>query len=391
MRTWFTLMQSRHLTVHAHYTWLLLLALGLWSLVQVALPARLNEGQPLWTTALVIMLVYVGCVALHEAAHLVTAWLLRVPMRAINVHPIGTLARLGQETGGPVRVFAVAAAGPLANLLLSLVLRGIDLLPGTAGAEIVNFARSFTLTLALVNLLPGLPLDGGRMLRAVIWFGSDFELGTRAATVGGYLVAAGTLVVGLRALTDPATALRGTWIVLLAWLISTAGAALLRRRAVSTLLRRLTARDVLQPPTWTATPHTTLRELVASWDGLAGENPTPVVQRGRTLGLITRSDVADVPQGYWNERTVGQTMRPLSALTTFTSQTPLADVLPHIDADDLNPLSLLVIDVGQLAGVIEPRELTPLLDVQDVLGLSIPPAPAPRHAPQRVAAEHQLR
>lgn len=109
------------------------------------------------------------------------------------------------------------------------------------------------------------------------------------------------------------------------------------------------------------------------------------------MGLITRSDVAEVPQGYWNERTVGETMRPLSGLLTFTLETPLADVLSHIDADDLNPLSLLVIDAGQLAGMIEPRELTPLLDVQDVLGLSIPPAPASRHEPQRVAAEHQLR
>lgn len=393
MKTWFTIIQSRHLTVRAHYTWLLLLALGLWSLVRVALPARVSAGEPIWSTALIIMLVYIACVALHEAAHLVTARLLGVPMRTLNIHPIGALARLGRERSGPVRTFAVAAAGPLANLILWLVLRTVDPLVGTAEAAIVSFAASFTLTLGLINLLPGLPLDGGRMLRAVVWFGTDFDLGTRVATGTGYIVAGGTLVVGLRALTDPATSLRGAWIVLLAWLIYAAGAALLRRRTVHTLLHRLTARDVLQPPTWTAAPDTTLRELVTSWNGLAGENATPVLQDGAVLGLITRSAVADVPQGYWNERTVGATMQPISALTTFTPETPLAEVLTHIDPDDFNPQSLLVTDAGRFVGVIEPRELTVLLDVQDVLGMGTPAAPTrpldPAAAP--TTAERLLR
>ena len=120
MRTWFTLLRTRTFTIRVHYTWLLL-SLGIWSLARTILPGRLGADGAVWTTAFVLIMIYIGCVAVHEAAHLLVARLLGVPIAAINVHPIGTLARVGREQTRPGRKLAIATAGPIANLLLWLL------------------------------------------------------------------------------------------------------------------------------------------------------------------------------------------------------------------------------------------------------------------------------
>lgn len=376
MRTWFTFLQTRHLTLRVHYTWLLALVLGLWSLTRGILPARFDDETAVWLPALLILVVYIAVVALHEAGHLLAAKLLRVPMTTLNVHPIGTLARVRHEGAGPGKTFVIAAAGPLANLVVWFLLGRVQATPETLGAEVLGFARSFNLTLALINLLPGLPLDGGRMLRAVVWFGTDYDLGTRIATMAGYLVAGLILLLGLGALFDPGSFLRGLWLIGFAWLIYEAGTSLLRRRAVGTLFKRLTAGDVMLPPEQVVEPTVMLRDVVTSWRGQTGEHPTPVVQNGVLVGLMTYSRATDVPQGYWGERAVSSAMIPLAELVTVSPDTPLAHVLGLIDPDVFNALPLLVTDADRLVGLVEPRELSPLLDVQDVLGLSPPPMPA---------------
>jgi CBS domain-containing protein len=391
MNIWFTLVRSRVLTIRFHYTWLLMLPLGVWMLAQLVLPARLGQQSPLWLPALLIASAYVGVVAVHEAAHMLVARWLRVPMPPLDVHPLGTLSRIGYETIGPRRTFAVAAAGPLANICLWFALRPVEATPGTLGGEIVNFARSFTLTLGLINLLPALPLDGGRMLRAMIWSSGDFEQGTRAATVSGYVVVAGMVVAGLRNLTEAETMLRGIWLLLLAWLIYGAGAMLLRRRVVGAVFDRLKARDIMVDAQTLAEPQQTLRTLVEAWRGGTGETPTPVIEDGQLIGWITRSLVADVPQGYWVERTIRTTMQSIDPIATVSPTTPLSHILPRLDIDDLDPSPLFVVEEGRLLGLINPRDIEPLLDVQDVLGMRHPAAspseqnvlPTNRFAPKK--------
>ncbi len=118
MPTWFTLLRLRSLIVRAHYSWLLALPLAIWSLGGLVLPRSLPEGTGAWMPALLILVVYIASVAIHEGAHLLAARLLHVPMPALNLHPIGTLVRRGREEAGAGRSFAVAAAGPVANLVV---------------------------------------------------------------------------------------------------------------------------------------------------------------------------------------------------------------------------------------------------------------------------------
>ena len=324
----------------------------------------------MWLGAALIMLVYIALVAIHESAHLLVARLLRVPMPPLNLYPIGTLARIGRESVGPGRTFVVAAAGPLANILVWIVLRAIPTVPGTLGGEVINFARSFTFLLGMINLLPGLPLDGGRMVRALFWNSGTFAQGTNIAMKLGYAIVALTFLVGIVNLANPATMLRGVWAMLLAWLLYTAGTMLERRRVVATVFSRLTARDIMVPAPRVVERTLTLRDLNASWRGEMGENSTPVVENGRLVGLITRSLVTDVPQGYWDERTVGETMQMRRDIEVLSAVEPVVHILPRLDTLDFNPLPFLVVEDDQLLGIVEPRDVEPLLELHDVLGMS---------------------
>jgi predicted transcriptional regulator len=157
--------------------------------------------------------------------------------------------------------------------------------------------------------------------------------------------------------------------LLLAWMIYEAGTSLTRRGKVGTLLRRLTARDVMTDVQETVEPGLVLRDLVALWRGCSGENATPVVADSRLLGLVNRSLVSGIMQGYWDERTAGDAMLPATPLPLISPSTPLAQVLPLLDVDALDPQPLLIVDDGQLVGVIEQHEVLPLLEVQEALGL----------------------
>jgi Zn-dependent protease/CBS domain-containing protein len=370
MHTWFTILRLRWITIRAHYTWLLLLPIGVWMFAQAVLPSRLPAGSSTWPVAIALGVIYVACVVIHEAGHLGAARLLRFPMPALNLHPIGVLVRRGREDSEPGRTFMVAAAGPAANLVAWFVLATIQPQAGTIGGEVVYFATMFNLALALLHLLPGLPLDGGRMLRAAIWFGADYSSGTRIATYTGYAIVAGMLFVGVRDVLEPATAVHGVGYLLLAWLLYEAGATLRRRRVVGTLFERLTARDVLQDAPRTYTPDTVLREIARAWRTQTGEQATPVVQNGALLGLLTRSRVEHIPQGYWDERTAADAMIPVAELPLYTPDDPLVRVVATIDDNVYDALPLMVVDNGQFVGMIEPRELEPLLAVYDVHGLS---------------------
>jgi Zn-dependent protease len=356
MQTWLTLWQGRRQAVRAHFTWILVLLLGVWSLARFTLLERLASGGWVWTTAVLVMAAYCGCVLVHEAGHLLAARLLHVLMPVLNLHPIGTLARRGHEPAGPYRTAMVATAGPLASLGLWLVLGTTDGPPGTLWTVVVDYAAWFSFVLMLVNLLPGLPPDGGRILRAIVWTSGTFASGTRIATYAGYAVTGGMLLLGLRAFGSADALLRGVWLLLLAWLVYDAGAALARRRSLGQLFERLRARDMTVPPPYVIEPHAALQELVALWQGDTGENYTPVVHEGAVVGLIGRSQAYDVPQGYWAERTVGMTMQPPTPALLAHPEAPLSQVLPLIDPDPFHPVPLLVVALQK------PFRLQELLD-----------------------------
>jgi Zn-dependent protease len=365
----------RGLPVRLHYTWLLVLLLGLPILSRVTLPGYLPElgGLATIALALLILALFFGVVVVHELAHLLVARLLRVPFPVMNLYPLGAVTRLPDRHGRPSAAFWTAAAGPIASIALWWVLAGAadTLAVSGAPAIVLSIVGTLSLYLGLVNLVPALPLDGGRMLRAILWWANGiFEPAQRIARLVGQIIAYGMVFSGIGLVIGPQDWLRGGGLVLIGWAIREAGGTARRRRLVTQLLNRLTAADVLSAPARVVAPERSLREFAALLRGRMGTMPTPVIADDMFLGMIDRELLRDVPQGYWDERTVAETMLPAAHIGSISPATPVSTLLPRLLTDALwQRMPMPVVDQGRLVGLIDSDQMSEILELEDEFGL----------------------
>jgi hypothetical protein len=164
---------------------------------------------------------------------------------------------------------------------------------------------------------------------------------------------------------------RALALIALGWAIREAGGTARRRALVAKVLQQLTAADVLVRPRWTIDPERTLRDFAASLRGRTGNEPTPVIANGMFLGMIDRALLREVPQGYWDARTVADTMLPTRSLDVIAPATPLSLLIPRL-ADlesSTEALPMAVVQEGRLLGLIDAEELLAILELEDEFGL----------------------
>jgi len=375
MRTLYHVATWRGTPLRIHYTWLSAALLGAAVLIGATLPDALPELGRIGRFGLALAIVALAflVVVLHEGAHLLAARVMGVAVPAINLYPLGALTRLPDRNGSPWAAFWVAVAGPIASLTLWLFLTlatGELSLPAWLVVTVAIVAR-ISLLLGLLNLLPGLPFDGGRMLRAVFWsLGGTFESASTLATRLGQVIAYGLILVGAGLVVWRQDWLNGGALLLIGWGALEAGGTTHRRAAVAQVLNRLTAVDVLRAPAHTLSPSTSLR---AAWLALrkhARGTALPVLEEGRFVGMITGEQLLDVPQGYWDARTVAEVLTPAAALEPVPTATPISMLIPRLAGDDsLAVLPVPVVDDGRLLGLVEARAMAEFLELDDAFGL----------------------
>ncbi|MBV6403789.1 MAG: site-2 protease family protein [Flavobacteriales bacterium] len=343
--------------VHVHWTFLLLV--GYVAVTTAATGAVLRE--------VLLQLAYVGlvfaCVVLHEYGHALTALRYGVRTRDITLLPIGGVASLERMPEEPAQEFWITMAGPLVNLVLAVLagtvqwffFGGLHVLDPREGAAVLPGLLSFlftaNLSLFLFNLLPAFPMDGGRILRALLSLRLPRVQATRIATGVGRALAA-VLGIGGLYFGEPMLALIGVFI----WFAAGAEA-----RAViqQTALRGITAAQVMRTRFWAlpgeATVGRAVDELLAG-----GDQDLLVVESGKPVGLVTRRQLMEALRARREER-------PLREVPP----TPVEGVPPGMGAQQalqqlaLRGLPLLpVVDGGVVVGVLEPDNLAEFLQVQ---------------------------
>ncbi|HET9222675.1 MAG TPA: site-2 protease family protein [Roseiflexaceae bacterium] len=375
MRDLYHIITVRRTPVRLHYSWLIAALIGLPLLTTVILPAALPDssvpGRLL--LALLILATYVGVVIVHELAHLLVARLMHIRFPVMNLYPLGALTRLPARFGSPKAAFWSAAAGPTASIALAWLL---STLAKTAGisqwlAVVLSVGGQLSFYLGLINLLPGLPLDGGHMLRAALQLVTgSFETATRIARVAGQLVAYGLVFIGASRLIGAQDWLFGGALLLVGWAIREAGGTAYRRALVAQLLNQLKAADVLSRPRRTIGPERNLRDFSVMLRGRMGNEPTPVIANGAFVGLIDRNTLRAVPQGYWDERTVAEAMLPAANLIVVTPTTPVSALIPHLASDAIiQQPNMMVVQDAELHGMIDADELVALLELEEEFGL----------------------
>jgi CBS domain-containing protein len=224
--------------------------------------------------------------------------------------------------------------------------------------------------LGLFSLLPGLPMDGGRMLRVIVWlFSGRFETATRLARIAAQVIAYGLIFLGASSFVADDNWVRAGAFILIGWSIREAGGTAYRRGLVAGLLTRLTAADLMRTHERTVAPEQSLRAFALTMCGRSGVEPTPVVDNGIFLGMIDRNLLRDVPQGYWDTRTVAETMPPAANLVVLEPDTPLNAFVARLMDDAEQAAVLPVLRDGKLVGLIDSEELIDVLELEDEFGV----------------------
>ena len=316
--------------IHVHASWFVVFFFMTWSLATGYLPETLPglSAPRYWGMGGIAALLLFLSVLLHELGHSYVALRYRIPIKQITLFIFGGMAHMGKEPPSPRAEFLIAMAGPLVSLILGASCLGgamaVDSLFARSGfqglAVLAGLLGMVNVQLGLFNLIPGFPLDGGRVLRAGLWaWNKDFNRATsQAALTGiGFGVALGLIGAVLMggawsgALGD-SIATSGGWLIFIGAFLFSAALASRRQAAMRTSLASVTVRQVMVHSVVTLLPDMSVQDAVDQYFVAHGFGGFPVCEEGQVLGVVTVRDVQALPTALWPWRRVREIMSPVS-------------------------------------------------------------------------------
>jgi len=342
--------------VGLHYTWFLIFALISFSLAshfQVAYPDW--SATAAWATAIVTALLFFASILAHEFGHSVVALAYGVPVHSITLFVFGGLAQTGRDAPSARAEFSIAIAGPAVSLLLAGVFSVLGKISGGAdgyAATAFDWLATINLAVAIFNLLPGFPLDGGRVFRAIVWGATgSTQKGMRWAVASGRTVAYGMILFGLYLALAKGDLADGIWLALIGWFLLNAAESSRRQFALGHAANAARARNIARTDVPRVAADTTVQDWIEH-DVLArGERAFLVEDGARVAGLVSLSDAARLPREDWPATPVAHIMTPAAALDSVGADAPLGQIIQLMDARNRN--QVLVIDGGKLIGWID--------------------------------------
>jgi Zn-dependent protease len=357
-----------------HYSWFLIALLLTLSLAGQFRATQPQSGEAaVWAAAVVTGVLFFVALVLHELAHALTARSRGLPVGAITLFALGGVSRIKGEPKDAKTDFLIGIAGPLTSALLGLVCLllaaafgwsyGAD--PPTLPLAVLVWLGYINLGLALFNMVPGYPLDGGRVLRALAWWATgDPQRATRVAARIGQAIAYAFVALGLLRFFAGA-GLGGLWIAFIGWFLLNAARASYGGVETMERLRGLHVADVMTRDCTVVEASMSVQQLVDAFVLRTGKRCFVVVDGGVVVGLITPHEVKGIPRAQWTDRTVGDAMRPLAGLRTMHPDSSVADALEIMAREDVHQLP--VVTAGRLEGVISRGDVLRVLKTREEL------------------------
>jgi Zn-dependent protease/CBS domain-containing protein len=342
------------------YSWFVILALAT---SEYASSYRVWGPALSWSAGLAIALLLFGSVLLHELGHSLAAMSQGIKVNSITLFLFGGIASIESESKTPGQAFQVAIAGPLVSLGIFLILGlGSQVMPPTNLLGIVaEKVAEINLVLGLFNLIPGLPLDGGQVLKAAIWkiTGSRFAGVRWAAKIGqvlGWLAVTFGLILCLLS-----RQYGGLWIALIGWFGIRNATAYSRFTSLQEALLKTKAGDTMSREFRVVDADSTLREFADRY--LLEANPFPfyvAAANGRDLGLVSIDDIRFTERSQWQIQTLHNILKPLEKTTTVSEKASLAEVINTMESGQL-PRIIVLSPIGSVAGTIDRGDVVKVL------------------------------
>jgi Zn-dependent protease/predicted transcriptional regulator len=342
-----------------HYSWLVIALLIVFSLAAQFHAVNHDWSETVvWATAILTGLLFFACLFAHELSHALVARARGLPIHKITLFLLGGVAQMEKEAADPKTEFWMAIAGPITSAVLGLVLLGFARLSGwmpstspqTPGAALLVWLGYINLALAAFNMIPGFPLDGGRVLRAILWWSmGNVERATRAAARVGQVIAALFIAWGIFRFFEGA-GLGGLWLAFIGWFLLQAASATYLQVQTGTLLSDLRVKDLMSRDFETVDPHMSLHDFVNQQLMRTGKRCFLVVENGQLLGMITSNEIRNVEPSRWPHKQVVDVMRPISQIHFVMPEMPALKALEIMSREDVHQLP--VMSNGHVEGII---------------------------------------
>lgn len=376
--------------IYVDPSWIFIFLLVTWNLSGVVFPSlhpdwsmRLNVGL-----GLIASLLFFASVLAHELSHSLMARAKGLPAGRITLFIFGGAADIGREPPSPGSEFLIAIIGPITSAVLGSLFLAFgalsmsDLGPGmslpggleslTPVATLFFWLGPINILLAIFNMVPGFPLDGGRVLRSILWkISKNLRLATRFATIFGqfiawaFIVAGAAMIFGLQVPVFGSGLVGGLWLAFIGWFLNNAAVQSYRQVVVDEMLAGVSVERLMRPDAPAAEPDVYLDELVHSYRIDRDEQAIPVVSAGRLVGMLQLEDARKVPKENWSFTRVREVMSPLNDLPLVAPLDDVSDALNKLTRS--GALQLPVVENGALVGILRRRDILRWLKLQSDL------------------------
>ncbi len=390
MHSGFRVGQVFGITIRIDWSWLFIFFLITWNLA-----SAFSDYHSNWSSGLVLgmavvaALLFFGSVLAHELAHSLVARRRGVPVRNITLFLFGGVSNIERDPDSPKSEFLITIVGPLTSLILGGLLLLLadavahpvsDTLSNSSqalrqlspGATLLMWLGTINVVVGIFNLIPGFPLDGGRILRSILWAATNnLHRATRWASWAGQAVAWLLILTGVAMIFGAQVPFFGTglvgglWLAFIGWFLNNAAIQTYQRLVIQDILENVPVARMMRTDPPTVDKGVSVDALVHSYVMRVDDHAFPVLENDNLIGLVTLEDIRKVPREQWATTTVQQIMTPLSKLVVVTSDEDAGDAWEKLAQGDLRQLPVLQ---GQhLAGLLRRSDIVRWLQLQSKL------------------------
>jgi Zn-dependent protease/CBS domain-containing protein len=388
MRSGFKVGTLFGISIHVDWSWILIFLLVTWNLAGAVFPSL----HPDWSVGMNIALgvaasvLFFISILLHELAHSLVAKARGLPVRRITLFFFGGVSNIEREPPSPSTEFLMAIVGPLTSLLLGFgfIWLGRQNIPemDTALSSPMQLLRNLdplstmllwlgpiNLLLGLFNLIPGFPLDGGRVLRSILWaITKDFRRATRWATtigqgVGWLMILAGVaMIFGASVPVFGSGTLNGMWLAFIGWFLVQAASQSYQQVVVEDMLEGVPITRLMREPAPAVPPDLPISALVYDHIMQGDERAFPVVEDDRLLGVVYIENLRTLERSAWDTTLVKQVMVPQNELEMVTPREDAMDAFQKLTQREMRQIP--VVQNGKLIGMLRRRDILRWLQVR---------------------------
>jgi Zn-dependent protease len=336
------------------YTWFLIFIMVTALLATSYFPLEFSNwvAYQYWLVGGITAILFFASVLLHELGHSVVALHYKIPVHSITLFIFGGIAQIASEPPYALAEFWIALAGPLVNFVLLGVLTLLQPVVGGFAPVlgVVKYLAYINLTLGLFNLIPGFPLDGGRVFRAIVWgLSHNFRKATSIATTVGRGFALLFIIIGLWQMLTGNFA-NGLWIAFVGWFLENAAMGQMQNLTIQDLLAGHKVDQAMGRNYAIIPANITLQKLADDHVLGLGRSFFVVEENDRTMGLLTLHDITEIPRPEWPMVKASEVMIPVDRMQSIQADTQIVDALAKMDLDNLNQVPVMA--GGQVAGVL---------------------------------------